>query len=228
VKRSTLPRPAPRLPRDLPGARFLTFAEVIELPAQGLADLDDEALRGLEEKAVAAFDAIRNTDNPSDADVAEAERLAEIVTAVRIEAGSRSEAVDSRRNRLAALGGEIDNTTEGETDDEAGEDEAADGEDVGEPEAVAASDQTPPVEEQTLVASSAGGRRRGGAHTDPREIGRVRAQDVSGRSARPLPPVTRPVALSPGSPGTPWSPPAAGAPRPRRCMTWWSWRPRTR
>jgi hypothetical protein len=195
VKRSTLPRPAPRLPRDLPGARFLLFAEVIELPAQGLADLDDEALRGLEEKAVAAFDAIRNTDNPSDADVAEAERLAEIVTAVRIEAGSRSEAVDSRRNRLAALGGEIDNTTDDGEADEA--EEADDGEDVGEPEAVAASDQTPPVEEQTLVASSsAGGRRRGGAHTDPREIGRVRAQDVSGRSARPLPPVSRPVALT--------------------------------
>jgi hypothetical protein len=186
VKRSTLPRPAPRLPRDLPGARFLLFAEVIELPAQGLADLDDDALRALEEKAVAAFDAIRNTDNPSDADVAEAERLAEIVTAVRIEAGSRSEAVDSRRNRLAALGGEIDNTTDDDAADEA--EDGDDGEDVGEPEAVAASDQTPPVEEQTLVASSsAGGRRRGGAHTDPREIGRVRAQDVSGRSARPSP-----------------------------------------
>jgi hypothetical protein len=189
VKRSTLPRPAPRLPRDLPGARFLLFAEAIELPAQGVGDLGDDELRALEEKAVAAFDAIRNTDNPRDEDVAEAERLAEIVTTIRTELGSRSEAVDSRRNRLAALGGEIDNTT----DDDGGGEQAGSGEDD-------TGGGAPPVvdedeEEPALVASSAG-RRRGGAHTDPREIGRVRAQDVSGRSARPLPPVTRPVALT--------------------------------
>jgi hypothetical protein len=180
VKRSTLPRRAPRVSRDLVAVRFLVFEQRIELPAQGAGELDDDALRDLEGKAVAAFDAIRGKDDPTDEDVAEAERLAEVVTAVRTELGSRTEAVDSRRNRLAALGGEID---AGPVEDPAPtvEDETDEGnEDEGEP---------------ALVASSSGDRARGGAHTDPREIGRVRAQDVSGRSARPLPPAARPVSL---------------------------------
>jgi hypothetical protein len=179
VKRSTLPRRAPRVSRDLVAVRFLVFEQRIELPAQGVGELDDDALRDLEGKAVAAFDAIRGKDDPTDEDVAEAERLAEVVTAVRTELGSRTEAVDSRRNRLAALGGEID---AGPVEDEPTVEDETDEGDEGEGE-------------PALVASSSGDRARGGAHTDPREIGRVRAQDVSGRSARPLPPAARPVSL---------------------------------
>jgi hypothetical protein len=119
VKRSTLPRYAPTVRRDLVAVRFLVFTEQIELPAQGVGDLSDEELRDLEAKAVSAFDAIRNKEDLSDEDVAEAERLSEIVTTVRTELGSRDEAVTSRRNRVQALGNDID--AAGQDDDEEGE-----------------------------------------------------------------------------------------------------------
>jgi hypothetical protein len=194
VKRSTLPRYAPRLRRDLAAVRFLVFEDKIELPAQGVGELDDDELEALETKAVTAFDAIRNKENPSDEDVAEAERLAEIVTAVRTESQSRQESVASRRNRLAALGNDIDNGA-GDEGDEEGE-QAGSGEagDTGEAGEVGGGQEDEEDEDPALVAS--GARRKGGARTQPREVSRVRAQDVSRRSARPLPPAHRTVSLT--------------------------------
>jgi hypothetical protein len=191
VKRSTLPRYAPRLRRDVVAVRFLSYAEKIELPAQGVGELDDKALRDLEAKATGAFDAITALENPTDEDVAEAERLAEIVTTVRTELGARDEAVNSRRNRLNALGAEI---SSGPEDEEEGEAAGTDGEggdtggETGGEETGDGADESEEEEERALVASGA---RKGGARTQPR----VRAADVGGRQVKPLPPARKPISL---------------------------------
>jgi hypothetical protein len=185
VARSTLPR----IPLDKIGLRFLAYASKVELPAQGLSDLDDDSLQKLETDALAAFDEILSKDDPSDDDLAEAERLAGIVTDVREELGGRKEAVDGRRNRLNALKDKV-STPEGD-DDDSGEDDS--GEDD-------ADDETPPPadgdviegdvveDDKALVAS---GRPAGGART------RVRAADVGGGQTKPRPPANRkPIALT--------------------------------
>jgi hypothetical protein len=196
VKRSTLPCSTPRIARDMVALRFLVFEKRIELPAQGVEDMGDDDLRKLEEEAVAAFDKIRNQDNLDDDDVAEAERLSEIVTAVRTELGSRDEAITSRRNRVDALASDLDSG--GPEDEEDGEQAGSDpeggetgGEGGGDP---AGGGEGAEEEDPALVASG----RRGGAQTHPRELGgsRVRATDVAGRRPRPLPPVHRDVALT--------------------------------
>jgi hypothetical protein len=193
VKRSTLPRYAPRIRRDLAAVRFLVYEDRIELPAQGVGELDDDELRALEEKAVKAFDSLRDKENPSDEDVAEAERLAEIVTSVRTELGARDEAVASRRNRMAALAGDIDSGEAADDDDEG--EQAGTGEPEGGVDTGGTEDEEDEEREDALVASGAK-RKKGGAETHPREIGRVRAADVSRLSHRPMPPRHNPVALT--------------------------------
>jgi hypothetical protein len=194
VKRSTLPRYAPTVRRDLVAVRFLVFTEQIELPAQGVGDLSDEELRDLEAKAVSAFDAIRNKEDLSDEDVAEAERLSEIVTTVRTELGSRDEAVTSRRNRVQALGNDID--AAGQDDDEEGEPAGAadEGGDAGAPAAGDPLGEGDEEDKPEAVAADA--RKRGGAKTAARELGGLRAKDVAKTSKRPLPPASRPVTIT--------------------------------
>lgn len=160
------------------GARFLQFADraAVELPSQGVAELSDADLADLEGKAVKAFEAIRDQAEVSDEDVAEAERLAEIVTAVRTESGTRVERSEGRKTKLAALGENIDGSKPVEAVDEAVEDGIA-GE-VSEEEA---------AELPELVAASAAGA--------VVERPRVRAAEVAGRQAKPAAPKRAPVAL---------------------------------
>lgn len=176
----------PRIPLDKTGLRFLAYASKVEMPAQGLDTLDDESLQKLEADALAGFDEILAKDDPSDEDLAEAERLAGIVTDVRTELGGRKEAVDGRRNRLAALKDQVEGP-EGEGDpDPAGSDNP----DEESPQPVGEVIDGEIVEEPEPALVAAGSRPAGGART------RVRAADVGGGQAKPLPPARKPIALT--------------------------------
>jgi hypothetical protein len=168
----------PRIKADRIGVRFLQYADrtAIELPANGVADMADADLSALESQAVAAFDKIKNQDELSDEDVAEAERLAEIVTAVRVESGTRKEQVDGRRAALDSLSEKVGTPAE---------------EDAEQVEAPAEEKEEEPAE---LIAASAG-------HTDGAR--RVRAAEVGGAQAKPAAPRQAPVSLTaaPDAPG---------------------------
>lgn len=186
----TLPS-VPRIARDRAGARFTVFVPTddatpaIALPDGDIKDVEDEALADLEQRAVAAFEAIRDKEFLTDDDVAEAERLAEVVTAVRVEQDGRATANAERRNKLAGI--ELPGSS-------AAEDADADG--------TAADDVEVPDDASELEpdAVTAAARPTGGAQTRPR----TRAADLAPLAKKPAAaPERRPVSLiaAPEAPG---------------------------
>jgi hypothetical protein len=188
VNLSTLPR----IKRDLTGARFTVYADnsdtPIALPADGATGLDDAGLADLEAQAVAAFEAIRGLDFLTDDDVAEAERLAEIVTTVRVEQDTRAEAATARRDKLAGLGDALAPAPADETVDADADGTEAD--DVTVPDDASEIDQP-----QAVTAAAV--KPAGGART------RARVADLAPRSPKPAAPERRPVTLiaAPEAPG---------------------------
>lgn len=183
MKSSTLPR----LARDRVGASFVTFGpkdtpasevEPIAAPAEGVNSLDDEGLADLEARALGAFQEISAKEFPSDDDVAEAERLAGLVTDVRTEQDGRAAANAERRSKLGNLAADIaPEVTDGGDGDE-------DGDDAGD---VEVPDDASSITDAEPAAVTAGA---GGARS------RARAADLAGRSPKPAPPANRPpVAL---------------------------------
>jgi len=190
VSLSTLPA-VPRIGRDRAGARFTVFvptedtAPAIDLPEGGVDAADDEALADLETRAVSAFEAIRDKEFLTDDDVAEAERLAEVVTAVRVEQDGRASANAERRNKLAGI--ELPGSSAADDADADADGTAAD--DVEVP------DDASELEPDAVTAAAA----TGGATTRPR----ARAADLARLSKKPAAPERRPISLiaAPEAPG---------------------------
>lgn len=180
MKSSTLPRSR----RDLVGARFLVFkdaaddaAPAIDAPAEGIASLDDEGLAELETKAQAAFQEIVSKDAPTDEDVAEAERLAGLVTNVRTEQDSRASAVADRKAKLAGFGDQLAKPGDDEGDQDGEGDDDVDTSNVPDDASDLTEDKEP-----ALTAGAA-------------RPARTRAADLAPRQVKPAPPARKPIAL---------------------------------
>jgi hypothetical protein len=184
VNRSTLPR----IGRDAVGARFVVFVpkdepaapDPIDAPAEGVASLDDEGLADLEERALAAFGEISAKESPTDEDVAEAERLAGLVTDVRTEQDGRAAANAERRSKLGNLAADLAPEDDADGDDASTDDAGDDAGDVDVP------DDASSITDAEPAAVTAGA---GGART------RARAADLAPRQKKPAPPARRPVTL---------------------------------
>lgn len=183
MKSSTLPR----IPRDTLGAGFAVFAPkdtpaeqppAIAVPDAGVASVDDEGLADLETRALAAFQELTSKEFPSDDDVLEAERLAEVVTTVRTEQDGRAAANAERRAKLGNLAADIAPADGGDDDDDTDGGDNAD--DVEVPDDASSITDAEPA---AVTAGANGGR------------GRARAADLAGRSPKPTPPARQPVAL---------------------------------
>jgi len=199
VTRSRSTDTLPRVRRDLPGYRFLTYddntAVVDAAPLQApedLSALSDQELADLEAAAGAAFDSIAGMDRPSEEDADEAERLAGIIADLQQEGSAREEAASANRERIAGL---RPATPAVPAEEETPAEEVVVPDDAssiteGQPEAVAAS-----------AAPAAPAQRTGS--TGSTAAARVRAADVGTRGRVPAAPQRRPVALTaaPDAPG---------------------------
>ena len=152
----------PRLRPDLAGRASVVFkdrdAATIELP-ENIEDAELEDLDAVRKAARAAIEVIKGKDEVTDEDVAEAERLAEVIAGVKAE-GKRRQDVDGERGaRLDAVELDADDDTdeaegdgdgdgEGDPTDEA--DAPADGDEVVE--------DAPKSKEPVLAGAGKGGR----------------------------------------------------------------------
>lgn len=155
---SALPRRRSALPRvrpDLAGRRSVVFAEIgdenrIELP-EDLTEVSEADLDKLRDAARAEIEKIKAKDELTDEDVAEAERLRDVLTGAKGEKKRRETADEDRRKRLEALDEDLDDE---ETD---GEEPAGDGDgedDDAETDVDAAAD----APKEPVLAAAKGGR----------------------------------------------------------------------